>query len=167
MLPSLQQGVRCREPPSSLCQTCRSRDVSLIIGWIKAAWLTANFDCTLEMWSLRKLKSQGSVIGTLLFLVIINDPRDGLPLFCRLFADTTKMKGNSLNVCLVQRGLDKMAAWAFQNAMLLSTAKSHFGLKSPPTLLFRNSISDAIPLPKVHGLFARPFTPDRRRGDKG
>lgn len=77
---------------------------------------------------------------------------DELQLFCHLFADDRKMEGKSADVDLKQWGLDKMAAWAIQNSMLLNAAESqylYFGLNLPSTLLFPYSIGGEIPRPQI------------------
>lgn len=53
---------------------------------------------------------QGSVVGPLLFSVIVTDLLDGLQLFCKLFAVDPRMRGKSAGVDLIQRGLDKIVA---------------------------------------------------------
>ena len=61
---------------------------------------------------------QGLVLGSLLFLIYINDPPDGLTSMCKIFADDTSLfskvidKDNSNSQ--LNSGLAKISKWAFQ-----------------------------------------------------
>lgn len=55
---------------------------------------------------------QESIVGSLLFVVKLNNLLGGLQLFCWLYADGTNMGGTCVDVDLIQVGLDKSVAFS-------------------------------------------------------
>lgn len=101
-----------------------------MVGWIKSYLAYSIFQIHIgyvvsEETVVIRGDSQGSVIGPILFIVMVNNLSGGLNL---LFADNTKMGkgGKSADVALIQLGLDKTAAWAVHKSMFLNVVKSQF-----------------------------------------
>lgn len=95
---------------------------------------------------------QGSVIGPLLFLVMVNDLPEVVNQFCLLFADDTKIGGRSVQREVIQADLLAVDAWAGRNGMLLNASKSqhmHIGGTPSSPLLLPDENGTLIPLPLV------------------
>ena len=61
---------------------------------------------------------QGSVLGSLLFLIYINDLSDGIHSLCKIFADDislfSKVYGIHKSASNLNDDLDKISYWAYQ-----------------------------------------------------
>ena len=70
---------------------------------------------------------QGSVLGSRLFLIYINDMPDALNHICKLFADDSKLIGvikNSNDTMRLQEDLDKLSNWVNEWRMKFNYDKS-------------------------------------------
>ena len=73
---------------------------------------------------------QGSILGSLLFLIFINDLPDATTLFVKLFADDTFLCAQNTDFKLLESEvnieLDKVADWLLANKLTLNVKKSKF-----------------------------------------
>ena len=51
---------------------------------------------------------QGSILGTTLFTIFINDLRNGIESLCKIFADDTKIYNSSVNHNKIQEDVDEV-----------------------------------------------------------
>ena len=102
-----------------------------LLGWIQD-WLRGRRQrvvvegCHSEWVEVLSSVVQGSVLGTLLFIIFINDIDDGARILCRKFADDTKgamVVENEREAEIMQEEIDKMVAWAVRWKMEFNVEK--------------------------------------------
>ena len=79
---------------------------------------------------------QSSILGPVLFTIFINDLPDNLESNCKVFADDTKIYGNSENHDKLQEDLDKLQKWSQEWNLYFNVQKCktlHIGKKNPNT----------------------------------
>ena len=66
---------------------------------------------------------QGSIIGPLLFLLLMNDLPERITSSCILYADDVKICGPSDDPVTLQQSLLSPQNWVSENGMVLNTSK--------------------------------------------
>lgn len=131
-----------------------------VVGWVRSFLANRTFqvridDVVSDSAAVPSGVPQGSVIGPLLFLVMVNDLPNEHRLFCRMFADDTKLGGRSDTVPSIQLDLDRTADWTRRNCMHLNAAKSqhlHFGRNACPNLVFPDPTGVPVPIPQAQSV---------------
>ena len=79
---------------------------------------------------------QGSILGPILFTIFINDLPEGLKNICKIFADDTKVYGNSKESDSIQEDIDKLQEWSIKWNLYFNVEKCkvmHIGNNNPET----------------------------------
>jgi len=88
---------------------------------------------------------QGSVLGPILFVTIINDlPKSVVNCICRLFADDTKLIAavrNNADITLIQADLDALVKWSQNWLMEFNTDKCKYMLIGPSSRTKRHHLA--------------------------
>ena len=77
---------------------------------------------------------QGSILGPILFTIFINDLPDGLKNVCKIFADDTKIYGNSKESHTIQDDINKLQEWSNRWNLYFNVDKCkvmHIGKNNP------------------------------------
>jgi ribonuclease P/MRP protein subunit RPP40 len=69
---------------------------------------------------------QGSVLGSLLFLLYINDMPDDIKNICKMYADDTKLISHGEKTSKLQNDLDKIMDWTQRWLMKLNICKCNY-----------------------------------------
>ena len=81
------------------------------------SWVVSNGQCSSWV-DIRTGVPQGSILGTLLFLIYVNDLPNGLKSECKLFADDTSLFSVAYDVNTsasdINKDLKLISDWAFQ-----------------------------------------------------
>ena len=128
-------------PDQSLLIKLRNIGISgYLLNWIKS-FITGRTQCVSvegEMSNWREVISgipQGSVIGPLLFVILINDLRDKVKHnMCKLFADDCKLYGVKLLNGKMKSDLERLEHWSDKWQLPFNTKKRkamHFGNNNP------------------------------------
>mgnify|MGYP003507204238 CR=1 FL=1 len=82
---------------------------------------------------------QGSILGPILFTIFINDLPKDIDVYCKLFADDTKVLEGADRKDSIQRDLDKLQEWSELWQLLFNVDKCkvlHMGKNNPNNVYF-------------------------------